>query len=472
MREDIWKEADRLVERIRSREPRFSDYRVSITEFGAVAYSEMDSEEAITMDEEIRLAIANAKAIYKAICHISSYADMEAVTEQGENKETDIYPGKGGTVVIPKGIFYTGPIHMESHVNLHLEEGAVLRFGRITSLYVGDFLEEIYGVRHVRTRFEGVELMNYSPFIYAYDKECFAITGLGTIDGQASEEVWHWWKQIQCPPKSKRIRPQDWARVKLFLQGEQNVPLEQRIYGEASDVPGKCADGYLRPSFIQPYCCKNVLIEDVCIVRSPMWEIHPVLCDSVTVRGVQIDTHLSNNDGIDPECCKDVLIEGCHIDVGDDCIAIKSGRNQDARRIGVSTENIVIQNNVFADGHGGITIGSEISCGVRGVYVRDNVMESPRLWSALRFKTNDIRGGVIEQCYYKNNQVKQLQHGKKPILVETQYEIVTETAIFQEHDVGYYMEKPVIRDIYIEGLTREDIELRGDNIEPDIHWIH
>lgn len=463
---NIWQEADRIAERIRENEPTFGNCKVSIVDFGAVA-SKID----ISKEEEREFAKSNTKAIYEAICYVTGQK-------------------QGGTVIVPEGIFYTGPIHLESGVNLYLEEGAVLRFATDTDLYVGDFLEEVYGVRRVRTRFEGVELMNYSPFIYAFGKECIAITGKGIIDGQASEENWHLWKQKQVwndagqPVENlmqqdgahtgnarKRIRPQDAARTRLIHQGEQNVPVEERIYGEASDMPGKCADGYLRPSFVQPYCCKRVLIEGIRIIGSPMWEIHPVLCENVSVRDVHIDTHLSNNDGIDPECCKDVLIEHCRIDVGDDCIAIKSGRNRDARRVGVDTQNVVIQNNIFADGHGGIVIGSEITGGVRGVYVRDNVMESPRLWSALRFKTNDIRGGIIERCYYKNNVIKQLEPGKKPVLIETQYEIVMERAIFETHAIEYQKECPVIRDIFIEGLSVEDADVRGENILPDITWI-
>lgn len=467
LKDNIWKEADRIADRIRSREPEFGEYKVSVVEFGAVAYCE-DGINSISKEEELKLAKHNTGAIYKAICHVAAYERCDSGKLSGTEKAPI---KKGGTVIIPKGVFYTGSIHLESNVSLHLEEGAVLRFGTDTGLYAGDFLEEMYGVRHVRTRFEGVELMNYSPFIYGFGKENIAITGSGTIDGQASEENWHLWKAKKTWQAGERpLRAQDMARVRLFLQGEQDVPLEERVYGEASDIPGKCDDGYLRPSFIQLYCCRNVLIEGVRIVRSPMWEIHPVLCENVSVRGVHIDTHLSNNDGIDPECCKDVLIEKCYIDVGDDCIAIKSGRNQDARRIGVGTENIVIQNNVFADGHGGITLGSEISSGVRSVYVRHNVMESPRLWSAIRFKTNGIRGGIIEQCYFKDNEIRQLEAGKKPVLVETQYEIVTETAIFTEHGVSYHRSTPVLREIYIEGLTREDADVRGENISPDITW--
>src|SRR4029079_18180452 len=126
---------------------------------------------------------------------------------------------------------------------------------------------------------------------------------------------------------------------------------------------------YLRPQFIQTYRCRNVLVEDVHIVNSPMWEIHPVLSTNVTVRRVKINSHGPNNDGCNPESCKDVLIEGCEFDTGDDCIAIKSGRNEEGRRVPVPSENIVIRKCSMKAGHGGVTIGSEITAGVRNVFV-------------------------------------------------------------------------------------------------------
>lgn len=142
-----WKEADRIVRHIKSREPQFGNYTVRITDYGAKACNRR-----LSMEEEYKLAKANAQAIYKAVCYVSGQK-------------------QGGSVIVPEGIFYTGPIHLESDVNLHLEEGAVLRFGRDTKLYAGECLEELYDVRHVRTRFEGVELMNYSPFLYAFGKK-------------------------------------------------------------------------------------------------------------------------------------------------------------------------------------------------------------------------------------------------------------------------------------------------------------
>jgi polygalacturonase len=180
---------------------------------------------------------------------------------------------------------------------------------------------------------------------------------------------------------------------------EQNTTVAQRVFGEGD---------YLRPSFIQPYRCKNVIVEGVTIVNSPMWEVHPVLCQNVTVRGLTIATHGPNNDGCNPESCRDVLIERCVFDTGDDCIAIKSGRNADGRRVNVPSENIVIRSCEMRDGHGGVTIGSEISGGCWNVFAYDCCMDSPRLDRALRFKNNAMRGGLIEHVYMKDVQIGQV----------------------------------------------------------------
>ena len=154
--------------------------------------------------------------------------------------------------------------------------------------------------------------------------------------------------------------------------------------------------------FIQPYACRNVLIEGVTIRNSPMYEVHPVLCRNVTVRGLTISSHGPNNDGCDPESSADVLIEGCTFDTGDDCIAIKSGRNRDGRRVNMPSENLIVRGCVMKDGHGGVTIGSEASGGVRNVFAEDCKMDSPNLDRVLRLKTNSVRGGTIENIYMRN----------------------------------------------------------------------
>jgi unsaturated rhamnogalacturonyl hydrolase len=279
----------------------------------------------------------------------------------------------GGRVVVPEGVFLTGPIHLLSGVNLHLNAGATLKFKTDPNAYLPT----------VFTRFEGMEFYNLSPFIYAFGQQNIAITGEGVLDGQADTS--NWW--------AFRTRGGTGARARLAKMVADDTPVEKRLFG---------VQDFMRPVFIQPYRCKNVLIEGVRIRRSPMWEINPVLCTNVTVRGVEIVSHGPNNDGCDPESSRDVLIEDCLFDTGDDCIAIKSGRNNDGRRVGVASENLIIRKCTMKDGHGGVTIGSEISGGCRNVFVEDCNMDSPNLDRVLRFKSNAVRGGVVENVFMRN----------------------------------------------------------------------
>lgn len=341
----------RAMEAVLSRihPPQFPDRAFDITRYGAASGGQKDCTEAI------------AKAI-------------EACAEAG-----------GGRVVIPRGDFFTGPIHLKSNTNLHLEEGSTLKFSRDTKQYLPVVL----------TRFEGTECMNYSPFIYALDQTNVAITGSGMLDGQADAE--HWWSfRGTRPPGTPSSKTDADA---LVAMADKDVPVGQRVFGEGH---------YLRPNFVQPYRCTNVLIEGVSIRNSPMWELNPVLCHNVTVRGVKIATLGPNNDGCDPEACTDVLIEDCLFETGDDCIAIKSGRNRDGRRVGVACENIVVRNCTMHDGHGGVSLGSEGSGGIHNVFIDNCRMDSPHLQRALRLKTNTFRGGSYENVYFTNSTVGQV----------------------------------------------------------------
>jgi polygalacturonase len=295
----------------------------------------------------------------------------------------------GGRVVVPAGRFLTGPVHLKSNVNLHVARGATLAFTRDTKAYLPA----------VFTRFEGTELMNYSPLIYAFEQENVAVSGEGTLDGQASNTYWWPWKGQAEHGWTRGTPNYNASRQRLLAMAEQGTPVAQRVFGEGD---------YLRPSFIQPYRCRNVLIENVTIINSPMWEVHPVLCRNVTVRGLTINTHGPNNDGCNPESCRDVLIDRCVFDTGDDCIAIKSGRNADGRRLNVPSESIIVRNCEMRDGHGGVTIGSEISGGCWNVFAHDCRMDSPQLDRALRFKNNAMRGGLIEHVYMRDVTIGQV----------------------------------------------------------------
>ena len=283
----------------------------------------------------------------------------------------------GGRVVVPAGKFLTGAIHLKSNVELHLRANSVLLFRTDPKAYLPA----------VFTRFEGTECYNYSPLIYALEQSNVAVTGKGLLDGQADASNWLAWKNLN-------------RRGELVKMGEGNVPVEQRRFGEGDN---------LRPDFIEFNRCNNVLIEGVKIRRSPMWEIHPLLCTNVTVRGVDIFSHGANNDGCDPESCRDVLIEKCLFDTGDDCIAIKSGRNNDGRRVGVPSVNLIVRDCTMRDGHAGVAIGSEISGSCSNVFVEHCEMSSPNLVCALRLKNNAARGGILQGIFMRNANIGQVK---------------------------------------------------------------
>ena len=322
----------------------------------------------------------------------------------------------GGRVVVPAGEFFTGPIHLKSNVNLHLDTGATLKFSTDPKAYLPA----------VFTRFEGIECYNYSPLIYALDQTNVAVTGQGTLDGQATDENWLQWKGKKGGTDTQKV-----ANERLKKMAEEGVPVEQRRFGEGD---------YLRPNFIQFNRCRNVLIEGVHIRRSPMWEIHPVLCTNVTVRGVDIVSHGPNNDGCDPESCRDVLIENCLFDTGDDCIAIKSGRNADGRRIGVPSVNLIIRGCTMRDGHGGVTIGSEISGSCSNVFAENCEMSSPNLTCALRLKSNAVRGGVLQNIFMRNVKVGQVSDSVLQI-----------DFLYEEGANGNF--KPVARRVVMENIN-------------------
>jgi polygalacturonase len=378
-----WDLVPEILSRIAA--PRFPSRSVQLTSFGAVGDGKTD-------------------------CSTAFAAAIAQVSKTG-----------GGSVVVPAGRFLTGAIHLKSNVNLHVSDDATILFSTDPQKYLPVVL----------TRFEGVEVMNYSPLIYALDCENVAVTGKGTLDGQAGNEHWWPWKGNPVFGWKTGEPSQNEARAKLFAMAEQGVAPADRRFGDG---------GYLRPSFIQTYRCHNVLVEDVKIVNSPMWEIHPVLSRNVTVRGVRISTHGPNNDGCDPESCQDVLIDNCSFDTGDDCIAIKSGRNADGRRIAVPSENIIVRNCEMRDGHGGVTIGSEISGGVRNVFTENCRMDSPHLDRALRFKNNAARGGRLEHIYMRDVQVGEVADAVLQI-----------DFLYEEGPDGTFT--PVVRDVEMRNVT-------------------
>ncbi len=329
----------------------------------------------------------------------------------------------GGRVVVPSEVFSTGAVRLKSNVELHLASGATLRFSQDPKRYLPA----------VFSRWEGTECMNYSSFIYADGEQNIALTGEGTLDGACDED--HWWSWVRprgntggiagAPPRAMQ------SRTRLVDLGNRDAPLSERVFGDGS---------YLRPDFFQPIRSKNILVEGVTFINSPMYEVHPVYCTNVTVRNVKVVSHGPNNDGCDPDSCRDVLIENCVFDTGDDCIAIKSGRNRDGRRVASPTENLIVRNCEMRDGHGGITIGSEMSGGVRNVFAENCKLNSPNLNEAFRFKTNAMRGGTIENVYIRNMEIGQIADAV--LHIDFNYE-----------EGANGPERPVVRNIDIRDVT-------------------
>lgn len=352
MMADAWETQYKQIEQS-IRQPQFADRTFNITKYGAKTTAK---------------AAANQKAIQKAI---------DACSKAG-----------GGKVVIPKGTFLTGAITLKSHVNLVVEEGATLKFA---------FEPELYPI--VLTRWEGLDCKNLSPCIYAYKQTDIAITGKGTIDGGGNNNTWWpWCGKDRYGWKEGMIGQNTGSRARLLKSAEDGVDMNERVF--------TAKDG-LRPQLINPYLCDGVLIEDVTLLDSPFWVIHPLLSKNITVRGVKINNDGPNGDGCDPESCDGVLIENCYFNTGDDCIAIKSGRNNDGRLWNKPSENIIIRNCEMANGHGGVVLGSEITGGCRNVFAENNKMDSPDLERVIRIKTNTCRGGIIENLYVRNIEVGQ-----------------------------------------------------------------
>ena len=288
----------------------------------------------------------------------------------------------GGTVNIPTGRFLTGALCLKDNVNLHfLCEDSVL-------LFTTDINETNYPI--VYSHWEAAPCYNYSALIYANGANNIAITGSGIMDAQSDySNWWSWHHQVENAWSTDAIDLQNKARMAHRKMNMEGIPIDERRFGDGH---------FLRPNFVQLIDCDKILLDGITLKNSPMWQLNPVRCSNVTIRNMTLSAHGPNSDGCDPESCNRVLIENNYFDTGDDCISIKSGRDRDGRNAPPS-KDIVIRNNIFADGHGGIALGSEMSGGISDIYAAHNRFESPNLTYILRFKSNARRGGYIERIW-------------------------------------------------------------------------
>lgn len=292
----------------------------------------------------------------------------------------------GGTVVVPQGMYYMdGPLEMKSNVRLHLKDGATLRF----SPNADDYLPAVL------SRWEGTELYNRSSMIHAHGQQNIAITGEGTATIDANGGEMARWGMPGGDPNfventhgTHGVTPEKADVDRLRQMGDDLTPVTERVFGKGTK---------LRPCAIEFNSCSKVLVEGVTLKNSPFWCIHPLYSEDVTVRNVTIDSHFPNNDGCDPESSRRVLIENCIFRTGDDAVAIKAGRDADGRRVARPSEDIVIRNCKFYSKCNGLCIGSEMSGGVKGVYMTN--IEIGDVKNALLFKSNLDRGGYIEDVF-------------------------------------------------------------------------
>lgn len=400
----------------------------------AKKHAKADFGENFPMEEMLRIEKSIKEPVFKNITYnvldFGAIADGKTMATESFRKAIETCSKNGGgKVLVPAGKYLTGPIHLENNVNLHISEGAEILF----STNPDDF----YPLVH--TSFEGMELMNYSPLIYAKNKKNIAITGKGTLNGQASKENWWPWKGVTSEGNSYGYTKGDPSQLDeanlplLMKMSEDNVPIDKRTFGN-----GK----YLRPNFIEPFECENVLIKDITIINAPFWIIHPLKSKNIIVDGVNIKSHGPNNDGCDPEYSQNVLIKNTTFNTGDDCIAIKAGRDAEGRRVGIMTENVIVRDCKMIDGHGGVVIGSEMSAGVKNVFVYNCFMDSPELDRAIRLKTNTRRGGAVDGFFVKNLTVGQVK--------EAVLHITMNYGIYA-NQTGNFI--PTIKNIYLENVT-------------------
>ena len=379
----------------------------------------------------------------------------------------------GGTIYFPAGTYLTAAIHLESNITLDIESGAVMKF----STTFEDYLP------FVKVRWEGVFMNSLSPLIYADKAENITIKGRGVIDGQGHT----WWKESRRLIDEIRKDGKTSATNKLQQMWlDANKGIKVSPYYE-STLERK----FFRPPFIQFHESKNILIEGITIINSPFWTINPIGCDDLLIHGVTINNPSSNpkghnTDGINPESCRNVRISDCFLSVGDDCITIKSGRDEDGRNYGRPCENITITNCIMLAGHGGVVIGSEMSGGVRNIKVSNCQFLGTDV--GLRFKSNRQRGGTVENIYISNmsmfdiptdplsfnlyyggkSEVEELEDGRKVVKEVASVPVTDMTPVFRNIYIKDVICSSARRAMYFNGLPEQKIE----NINVEKVTIH
>lgn len=408
----------------RVRETSFPDFSKSIADYGAVG-------DGLTKNT----------AAFKAA--------IEEVNQKG-----------GGKVIVPRGIWLTGPITLLSNVNLHLEDGSLIIFSRDKDDYP-----------LVETSFEGLNTVRCLSPISAYQVENIAITGKGTIDGSGDA-----WRSV----KKGKMTEDQWKKLVKsggIVEGSNWYPSQSFLDGykasssfNVPDTKDRAAlekmKDFLRPVMVSIRESKRVLLDGPTFQNSPAWNIHPLLSQDVIIRNLNVRNpwYSQNGDGLDLESCKNALIYNNTFDVGDDAICIKSGKDKDGRDRAVPTENVIIKNNVVYHGHGGVTVGSEMSSGVRNMHVSACTFIGTDI--GLRFKSTRGRGGIVENIWISDIDMinipteaigfNMFYTGNSPVIEEDQS---AEDEARQENLLPVTEETPIFRNIWMKNITVTDSEI-------------
>lgn len=398
--------------------PSFPDYDVCITEFGGTGNG----------------TFLNTDAFAKAIEHLSLKG--------------------GGRLIVPSGVWFTGPIVLQSNINLHLKDKAIILFSPDKDLYP-----------LVETSFEGLDTRRCQSPVWGKDLENIAITGNGAIDGNG-----HYWR----PLKKEKVTERYWERTisqgGAFKRDDYWMPSEQYLHGDTisdMNVPRHLETeeewasvrDFLRPVMVSFQNCKNVFLQGVIFQNSPAWNLHPLMCENVIIDGVQVHnpSYAQNGDGLDLESCKNTIIVNSTFDVGDDGICIKSGKDEDGRKRNRPTENLIVDHCTVFKGHGGFVVGSEMSGGVKNVSVSNCQFLGTDV--GIRFKSQRGRGGIVENIYISN--ISMFDIATEPILFNLYYggksavESLNDGDDIKGEEVFLPVDEttPVFRDIYIHRIT-------------------
>jgi len=319
-------------------EPKIPDTKVTITDFGA-------------------------KGDGMTLCTNAFRDAINSLSQRG-----------GGRVVVPAGVWLTGPIVMKSNIDLHLEMGAIVQFSPDTTLYP---MTEVI--------FEGMKAHKRLSPLSGTGLKNIAITGRGIFDGNGD-----FWR----PLKKYKVTDDQWKNITTAQAGDESK--NGTMWTPSGDR------GYTRPNFLFLDRCEKIMLEDVTFKNSPAWNLHPLMCTDITLDNVKVlsPEYAQNSDGLDLESCKNVIVKDCTFDVGDDGICIKSGRDEEGRKRGMPTENVIVERCTVYGGHGGFVIGSEMSGGARNIYVHN--CQFLGTGNGLRFKSTRGRGGVVEKIYIDN----------------------------------------------------------------------